>query len=189
MRWRNVFDEDPNARAVVGDASSLGFPDGTFDWVGMHFVLYFLPDMQAGLLEAWRTVRSGGVLVCATNGRRPHYELWDLQEQAARRLGLPGADDAVTASDRFNLDNGADYFPEPPLVFRWPAGFRFDDAAAVIRYLDAGPIRKHLGTQADDPAVRGAALEWIRGEVDRIITQYGIFTVRSEVGFFLLQRD
>lgn len=182
------FGSDARAQAHQADALSLPFPGATFDWVGMHFVLYFLPDMRAGLEEAWRLAAPGGVLACATNGLRPHYELWALQEEAARRLGLPGAAQSITASDRFNLDNGAALFPGSPEVHRWPAGFRFDEAGAVVRYLAAGPIRKHLGDHADNPAVRRAALEWIRGEVDRVISRHGVFTVQSEVGFYLARR-
>ncbi len=182
------FGTDARAQALQADAQSLPFPDAVFDWVGMHFVLYFLPNMRAGLQEAWRVVSPGGILACVTNGRRPHYELWDLQEEAARRMGLPGAAQSVTASDRFHLDNGAELLPEPPTVHRWPAGLRFDEADAVVRYLAAGPIRKHLGDHADDPAVRNAALEWIRGQVDRIISRHGVFAVQSEVGCYLARR-
>jgi ubiquinone/menaquinone biosynthesis C-methylase UbiE len=179
---------DPQARAVVGDARALPFADGTFSWVGMHFVAYFLPDIEAGLLEAWRLVEPGGILACATNDRRPHYELWSLQEEAVRRLGLPGAENSVTASDRFHLDNGSAYFPMPPCVYRWPAGFRFTEPEAVVRYLSAGPIRKHLGVHADDPSAQRAALDWIHAQVDAVIRASGAFEVHSEVGFFLLRR-
>lgn len=179
---------DPHASVMVGHASALPSPDGSFDALGDAFCA-LLPPRHAG--RAVGGVALGtqrGVLVCATNGRRPHYELWDLQEQAARRLGLPGAESAVTASDRFNLDNGADLFPMPPQLFRWPAGFRFDDAGAVMRCVAAGPLRKHLGSHADDPGVRSAALEWIGHEVQRIIDRHGVFAVHSKVGFFLLRR-
>lgn len=182
------FGSDSRAEAMEGDARALPFADKVFDWVGMHFVVYFLPDMRAGLQEAWRLVTHGGAMACATNGLRPHYELWDLQEEAVHRLGLPGAGQSVTASDRFNLDNGAELFPSPPEVYRWPAGFRFDEADAVVRYLAAGPIRKHLGDCADDVPVRNAALAWIRQAVDRHIARHGVFMVRSEVGFFLARR-
>ena len=129
------FGSDSRAEAMGGDARALPFADKVFDWVGMHFVVYFLFDMRAGLQEAWRLVAHGG----------------------------------------------AELFPSPPEVYRWPApaGFRFDEADAVVRYLAAGPIRKHVGDCADDVPVRKAALAWIRQAMDRHIARHGVFMVWS----------
>ena len=187
-RLKTCFNGDPNARALVGDAQSLDFDNESFDCVGMHFVLYFLADMRAGLMEAWRLLKPTGVLVCATNVRRPHRELWDLQEQAVQQLGLAGTENTITASDRFHLDNGAEFFPKAPVIYRWAAGFRFDDPEAVVRYVAAGPIRKHLGDQADNPEILEQTLGWIRSQVSKKIAEEGAFTVGNEVGFFLVEK-
>ena len=48
-----------------GDLQSLRFADRTFDVVWSQFVLYFLPDPQAGLREFGRVTRLGGQVITA----------------------------------------------------------------------------------------------------------------------------
>ena len=51
-----------NASAVVMDAQSLDFPDGSFDVVLCAFAVMFLPDRAAALAEWRRVLRPGGRL-------------------------------------------------------------------------------------------------------------------------------
>lgn len=53
--------------ARVGDARSLPFGDETFDCVVAAWVLFHLPDIDAGLVELARVMQSGGRLVAVTN--------------------------------------------------------------------------------------------------------------------------
>jgi ubiquinone/menaquinone biosynthesis C-methylase UbiE len=60
--------EGANVEVVVGDATRLGYPDGSFDSVGCFTMLHHVPTaaLQNDILgEALRVLRSGGVLVAS----------------------------------------------------------------------------------------------------------------------------
>lgn len=61
--------------AHVGDATSLPFADGSFDCVLAAWMLFHLPDIDAGLAELARVLRSGGRLVAVTNSTEHMREL------------------------------------------------------------------------------------------------------------------
>jgi ubiquinone/menaquinone biosynthesis C-methylase UbiE len=57
---------DTNVRITTGNATELGYPDETFDSVGMFTMLHHVPTgaLQNKILaEAFRVLRPGGVLV------------------------------------------------------------------------------------------------------------------------------
>jgi SAM-dependent methyltransferase len=72
------FAETRGARAdlVQGDAAALPFPDDSFDRVLMSEVLEHLPDDAAGLREAMRVLRPGGILAISVPHARYPF-LWD----------------------------------------------------------------------------------------------------------------
>ena len=57
---------DTNVEAVVGDATALPYPDGSFDSVGTFTMLHHVPTaalQNAILAEALRVLRPGGTLI------------------------------------------------------------------------------------------------------------------------------
>ena len=57
---------DSNVEIVVGSASELSYPDGSFDSVGSFTMLHHVPTLALQnqiLAEAYRVLRPGGVLI------------------------------------------------------------------------------------------------------------------------------
>ncbi len=69
--------------AEVGDAQALPFQDTSFDCVVAAWMLFHLPDLDAGLGELARVLRPGGRLVATTNSTEHLRELRDLAGTAA----------------------------------------------------------------------------------------------------------
>ena len=57
---------DGNVEVVIGDATKLSYPDGSFDSVGSFTMLHHVPTVALQnkiLAEAFRVLRPGGVLI------------------------------------------------------------------------------------------------------------------------------
>ena len=64
--------------ALVGDVQGMPFEDASFDTAVAAWMLYHVPDVDAGLAEIERVLRPGGRLVAYTNSRRHCEEVFDL---------------------------------------------------------------------------------------------------------------
>jgi SAM-dependent methyltransferase len=60
---------------VLGEATALPFPNGSFDGVAILYVLYHLPDPRPVLAEAHRVMRQGGLIAVAAPSRHDSPEL------------------------------------------------------------------------------------------------------------------
>jgi ubiquinone/menaquinone biosynthesis C-methylase UbiE len=63
---------------VLGDATALPFPAGSFGSVALLYVLYHLPDPRVALAEARRVLRHGGLVAVAAPSRHDSPELAHL---------------------------------------------------------------------------------------------------------------
>ena len=68
-----------NVEFRIGDMTSSGYPDQSFDAVISVFSVFFVPDVEGLVRELWRIVRRGGKLAVTTRGPRifePAYSRW-----------------------------------------------------------------------------------------------------------------
>jgi ubiquinone/menaquinone biosynthesis C-methylase UbiE len=68
-----------NVEFRIGDMTSSGYPDQSFDAVISVFSVFFVPDMEGLVRELWRMVRRGGKLAVTAWGSRifePAYSRW-----------------------------------------------------------------------------------------------------------------
>jgi SAM-dependent methyltransferase len=63
VEWANEHVTD---RVLHGTVEVLDFPDAAFDCVTMFDVIEHLPDPRSDLLDVWRVLRPGGLLVVVT---------------------------------------------------------------------------------------------------------------------------
>ena len=97
-----------------GGRGSLPFPDRTFDVVVCEFGLMFFPDKAAGVREAFRVLRPGGVYL---------FNVWDERER--------------NAATRIAHDTIGTFFPDDPPQF-YEVPFNLHDPAGVRGLLAAG---------------------------------------------------
>ena len=82
---------------VFGNASQMDFPDESFDMVYCHQSFHHLVDQESAMLEFFRVLKPGGVLLFAESTRRYIYSLpirllfrhpMEIQKTAAEYLAL-----------------------------------------------------------------------------------------------------
>jgi len=71
---QTMLDRAP-AGGVRGEATVLPFPDESFDGVAILYVLYHLSNPRLALAEAYRVMRSGGLIAVAAPSRHDSPEL------------------------------------------------------------------------------------------------------------------
>ncbi len=77
-----------NLTAILGDATQPHVPEGTFDLVFLCTVLGEVPDRPAVLGQAFRALKSGGVLSITEKFGDPHYQSRGTVQRLAEQAGF-----------------------------------------------------------------------------------------------------
>ena len=121
---KNIGDRD-NTAYQVADIQDLPFEDTSFDMVIANSMLYHVPDLDKGIKEVRRVLKSDGVFCCATLGEN------NFVEQLAEWFRLDGG--SFSPNHNFTMQNG-----------RQKLGIAFSD-------IEARPYRDSLHiTDVDD---------------------------------------
>lgn len=167
---------------VRAGAEALPFADAAFDRVMANHMLYYVADQRGALREMRRTLRPGGRVVLATNGRRAH-RLHDIHSAAARALGYRPEQPSFTRFTLDDIDLVRSVLPAAEVYERVDA-FVFPDAASALRYYASGPVDSIAGAQPGG-AHRARMFEAVGREIEEIIAREGVFRVPKSAGCFV----
>jgi SAM-dependent methyltransferase len=131
--------------ARVADAQQLPFADGEFDVVVAAWMLYHVPDLNRGIGELARVLRTGGRLVAVTNSRFHLIELRELVGSGPSTLSFAretGEDLLAPHFDRIRREDV-------------DGTLTFADRATVEAYVRASiamsPFVENLPDEIDEP--------------------------------------
>lgn len=158
------------------DAANLGFEDGAFDAVVAMHMMYHLPDAAAGIAEAWRVLRPGGVLAVTTNGAG------NLREMCALTTAL-GSDPCDPAGAAFGYDTAERLMRAQfgnVTISEHPARLRITEPEDVFLALTSYPP----GDSADEAQLRA-----FRAAIDEAFVQgNGVLDTGKEMALFLSRK-
>ncbi|KAK4159059.1 methyltransferase type 11 [Cladorrhinum sp. PSN259] len=169
----------PNLKVVQCDATSLPFPDASFDVVVANHMLYHVDDPSVALREFARVLRPNGALIVALNGLDHLDELLDIGAKVGRPSTIRNQAriTAETAIERITGLGGL--FAEDSITSeRFPGAFRVPDAKPVLDYLDS------LGEEGLGEKETGIAREI----VEERIKKEGHFEVTKNMVLFRARR-
>ena len=135
----------PRLRLVLGQGEQLPFADGSFDAVTFTYLLRYVDDPSATVVELSRVLRPGGTLGALEfhmPPKPPLRTLWWLYT----RVGLPLAGRVVSRSwyevGRFLGPSISNFYQRHPLQeqLRWWRGAGIENAQAQIMSLGGGVV-------------------------------------------------
>ena len=103
---RNKLGSDFNC--IVADAEKIPFKDAYFDSIIANHVLFYLNDLNQGLKEIRRVLKSNGVLYCSTYGSKHMKEITDIVQSFDSRINLSNH----SLYGVFGLENGESILKE-----------------------------------------------------------------------------
>ena len=160
----------------LADIQDLPFRDGSFDGVIANHMLYHVPDLEKGLSEVRRVLKSSGIFYAATNGINHMVKLWHLMSEF---LGVPVPVD--NGDYEFRIDNGkailSRYFGKVEFV-------AYDDE---LRITEVEPLVEYFysSKRISDPITnrRPEFQEFL----EKKMGEAGVIRIRKEVGLFVAE--
>ena len=77
-----------NLTAILGDATQLLVPEGSFDLVFVCTALGEIPDRAAALGQCYRALKAGGILSVTEKFPDPHYQARSTVKRLAEEAGF-----------------------------------------------------------------------------------------------------
>lgn len=163
---------------MVIDAMNIPFKDGYFDALIANHVLFYLPDIAAGLKEAARVLKPGGVLYATAYGKNHMREVTELVQEFDPEIYLS----SERLYEKFGIENGESLLKEDFEDIRFHS---YDDHLEVTKAEDlADYILSCHGNQNEPLKDRyGEFIDFLRQKLDEkgmiyITKQAGLFTAR-----------
>lgn len=175
------------------DASVLPVGGGTIDVVLANHMLYHVRELNRTLMEIYRVLKPGGVLIAATNAKKYMPELSEVLARLAGKLGVKGYDqweNLYGIATRFTLENGRQAL-EP--VY---ANVARHDLPGALVFKEASPLIDYLGSMQERyEFMYSPGLTWqeiagaLRDEIDMQIAKNGEFRINKLAGVFVCKKE
>lgn len=133
----------PDITLTVADIATIPFKNDSFDVVLANHMLYHVSDFAKAMEEVKRVLRSGGVVIAATNSEFSMPEFNTLTQRAMRVLGQSTeAAEKLEQSPlgNFSLESGLRHIARHfPAVVRYdvPGTLVFRELKPVIEYINS----------------------------------------------------
>lgn len=169
------------AAFFVADIQAIPFPSSSFDVVMARHMLYHVPNMDQGIVEAARVLRPGGQFLATTNSAQTMPQYRAILQRARSHfpaMAVPG-----TTSSRFNSEN-APQFLEPHFrqieQHTLTGTLRFPSAQPFVAYFASG---RDLIMHPDHSEMEWqAVLDFVQARAEEIIAGQGCLDITKITG-------
>lgn len=174
---RNKLGSDFNC--IVADAEKIPFKDSYFDSIIANHVLFYLNDLNLGLKEIDRVLKSDGILYCSTYGKNHMKEIMEIVQNFDSRISLSNH----SLYDVFGLENGEDILSK---YFSNIQRMDYQDSLAIT---ESKPLIDYImSCHGNQNEILGPRLNEFKEYIEELLENNGKIVVTKEAGLFVCRK-
>ena len=173
---RNKLGSDFNC--IVADAEKIPFKDAYFDSIIANHVLFYLNDLNQGLKEIRRVLKSNGVLYCSTYGSKHMKEITDIVQSFDSRINLSNH----SLYGVFGLENGESILKE---YFTSVQRMDYQDSLEIT---ESKPLIDYImSCRGNQNEILGPKLNEFKEYIEELLVNNGKIIVTKQAGLFICE--
>lgn len=174
---RNKLGSDFNC--IVADAEKIPFKDAYFDSIIANHVLFYLNDLNQGLKEISRVLKSNGILYCSTYGSRHMKEITDTVQNFDSRINLSNH----SLYDVFGLENGESILKQ---YFTNVQRMDYQDSLEIT---ESKPLIDYImSCHGNQNEILGPRLSEFKEYIEELLVSNGKIIVTKQAGLFVCEK-
>ena len=174
---RNKLGSDFNC--IVADAEKIPFKDSYFDTIIANHVLFYLNDLNLGLKEIDRVLKSDGILYCSTYGKNHMKEITEIVQSFDSRINLSNH----SLYDIFGLENGESILKE---CFYNVQRMDYQDSLEIT---ESKPLIDYImSCHGNQNEILGPRLNEFKEYIEELLKKTGKIVVTKQAGLFICKK-
>jgi ubiquinone/menaquinone biosynthesis C-methylase UbiE len=161
------------------DIQDIPFPDNCFDIVIANYMLYHVPDLEKGLSEVKRVLKSGGKFYCATNGTGGMHKF--ISEAYRQTLKSNAFEEILTS--QFCLQNGKD------VLYKYFKNVRRVDYEDSLAVTDTNDLMDWIKSSILASEFSENDLKSLYDYFENIRQKEGAINIPKETGMFINEHE
>lgn len=174
---RNKLGSDFNC--IVADAEKIPFKDSYFDSIIANHVLFYLNDLNLGLKEIDRVLKSDGIFYCSTYGKNHMKEITEIVQNFDSRINLSNH----SLYDIFGLENGENILKN---FFGSVTRFDYQDSLEIT---ESKPLIDYImSCHGNQNEILGPRLNEFKEYIEKLLENNGKIVVTKQAGLFVCEK-
>lgn len=171
---RNKLGSDFNC--IVADAEKIPFKDSYCDTIIANHVLFYLNDLNLGLKEIDRVLKSDGILYCSTYGKNHMKEITEIVQNFDSRINLSNH----SLYDIFGLENGED------ILSKYFSNIQRMDYQDSLEITESKPLIDYImSCHGNQNEILGPRLNEFKEYIEELLENNGKIVVTKQAGLFV----
>ena len=171
---RNKLGSDFNC--IVADAEKIPFKDSYFDTIIANHVLFYLNDLNLGLKEIDRVLKSDRILYCSTYGKNHMKEITEIVQNFDSRINLSNH----SLYDIFGLENGED------ILSKYFSNIQRMDYQDSLEITESKPLIDYImSCHGNQNEILGPRLNEFKEYIEELLKNNGKIVVTKQAGLFV----